>query len=249
MMKKIISIIAFSLVLFSPLYSQTEDTAETEGKNDVVISELTEKDTTITTYTHIQNLNGFEKSYPFYKNPSETEKIIELPDSTPVKILQIQVQTDLKTEAESVWYKIEAENSTGWIKTDYNPYKDGHWSIIETITADGKEKTVRKASGKYKLLTFHDKGERVTLYSSPSSDSGIILSTAENEQSVTVIAMTDEKEICRIYGNHSEYWVKIRLNDTEGWIFGEQLESGRGGPKYYDIPSASISLNLEISLL
>lgn len=247
-MKKVLSILVFSLFLISAGCSQTVNPESNNEKNDVVISETQENNTIITTYRHIQDLYGFEKSYIVYETPSENNKLFDLADSTAVKILQIQVQHNSKTDTESVWYEIEAKNRIGWIKTDYNPYQNGRWSIIETVKLDGVEKTVRKASGKYKLLTSHDKGELITLYSAPSAKSEVIFTTSKNEESVTVIAMTDEPELCKTYSNYKEYWVKICLNEKEGWIFGSQLDSGRGGPKYYDIPENAISNSLEVSL-
>ena len=147
-MKKVLSILAFSLFLISAGCSQTVNPESNNEKNDVVISEIQENNTIITTYRHIQDLYGFEKSYIVYETPSENNKLFDLADSTAVKILQIQVQHNSKTDTESVWYEIEAKNRTGWIKTDYNPYQNGSWSIIETVKLDGVEKTVRKATGK-----------------------------------------------------------------------------------------------------
>ncbi len=243
-MKKTFSLIFLSLLLLVSAYSKPIN-----QKNDMIVSEKEKGNIIFTTYTHIQELDGFEESYVVYKTPSETTKIFDLENSTPTKILQIQVQANSKTKEESVWYKIEVNNRTGWIKTDYNPYKKDNWSVIETIEIDGLNKTVRKTSEDCKLLTWHDKGELVTLYSKPSAESEVIFATSRNEETVTVIAMTDEPEICKAYHDRKEYWVKVRLNDTEGWIFGTQLDTGRGGKKYYDIPADSISRILEISLI
>ena len=229
-MKKFLSIIALLSIILASSFAQ---------QNDVIIS----KTESAIRYKHHQEFNyGFDKKYSVYAEPKETEELFALSYGTGVNILEIEVQT--AGENESVWYKIEYKNQTGWIKTNYNPYKNGNWEILETIQIDGVEKTIRQISDNYKLLTFHDKGELVTIYSAPSAKSEVIFTTSNNEEIATVLAMTDKTEICKTYSNRGEYWVKIRLNNIEGWIFGSQLESGRGGPKY-PIPENTICWNLE----
>lgn len=208
-------------------------------QNDVIIS----KTDSVIRYKHQQDFYyDFDRKYSAYPEPKESEELFTLPYGTGVQILEIEVQT--AGENESVWYKIEYNNQTGWIKANYNPYKNGNWEILETIQIDGVDKTVRQVSDNYKLLTFHDHGDLVTIYSAPSAKSEVIFSTANDGIPATVISMTDKTELCKIYSSREEYWVKIRLNDIEGWIFGSQLESGRGGPKY-PIPNNMIRWNLE----
>lgn len=229
-MKKIISAFIFFTIFTLSSFAQ---------QNDIIIS----KTESSIRYKHEQNFNyGFDKEYKVYENPSEENFLFKLPYGTGVQILEIEVQT--AGENESVWYKIEYNNQTGWIKANYNPYKNGNWEILETIQIDGVDKIVRQVSDNYKLLTFHDHGDLVTIYSAPSAKSEVIFSTANDGIPATVISMTDKTELCKIYSSREEYWVKIRLNDIEGWIFGSQLASGRGGPKY-PIPNNMIRWNLE----
>lgn len=229
-MKKFLFIFAFFSTFLLSVFAQ---------QNDVIIS----KTESSIRYKHYQEFNyGFDGKYSVYAEPKETEELFALPYGTGVNILEIEVQTI--GDKDSTWYKIEYKNQTGWIKTNYNPYKNGNWEILETVQIDGVEKTIRQVSANYKLLTFHDKGELITIYSAPSTKSEVIFTTSNNEEVVTVLAMTDKTEICKTYSNRGEYWVKIRLNNIEGWIFGSQLESGKGGPKY-PIPENIIRWNLE----
>ena len=50
------------------------------------------------------------------------------------------------------------------------------------------------------------------------------------QTNVEVVAMTQEKETI---DGKSDFWLKIKYKDYEGWIFGGYASIERGVPKYY----------------
>lgn len=52
--------------------------------------------------------------------------------------------------------------------------------------------------------------------------------------------MTQEKESI---DGESDFWLKIKYKDFEGWIFGGYASIERGGPKYY-IPENIVIFDL-----
>lgn len=205
-------------------------------QNDIIISKT---ESTIR-YKHEQDFSyGFDKEYAVYENPSVQQEIFKLPYGTGVQILEIEVQNS--SAKESVWYKIEYKNQTGWIKTDFNPYKNGNWEILGTETVDGNSFTIRKAN---KKLILEPPKETLNLYEKPSFNAEISVST-KNETVVNVIAVTEETETIK-WGTYtkSEHWVKVLFEEKEVWVFGAYLDTGMGGPKY-PIPENIIRWNLE----
>lgn len=60
------------------------------------------------------------------------------------------------------------------------------------------------------------------------------------QSNVDVIAMTQEKETI---DGKTDYWLKIKYKNYEGWIFGGYASAERGGPKYY-IPENTVIFDL-----
>lgn len=229
-MKKLL----FTLLILScwlcPVFTQ---------ENDIVLSKTENKTETVTRYKHQQNFYGFEKSYAAFENPSTETNIFTLPASNEIQILEIEVQT--QSDKESTWYKIQYKNQTGWIQTDFNPYKNGNWEYLGTEIVDEKTFTIRKTTDR---LLIKPEKELVYMYEKPSFNATVVASTKE-ETAVKVLAITEETEKIK-WGSRTktEHWVKILFQEKEVWIFGTYLDSGRGGPKY-SIPEKMINWNLE----
>lgn len=251
-MKKFLPILLFLSVAILPACANPHASSSDTKPNDVILSVKTQKNIKTTTYIHQEKDFILEKSFSVYKTPDESKLLFNLPAASTINILEIQVQEDEKRNQETVWYEIEYKNQTGWIRTDFNPYKGGKWAILETLSLDGKTKTVRKISQKF-LLEKHK--EDVYLYAAPSFSAEIIRTIpartqATADSTVMAVAMVEEEEIITD-GSWSakDHWVKVLLDEKEAWIFGSYLDTGRGGPKYTNIPENQIYNALGLSLI
>ena len=134
------------------------------------------------------------------------------------------------------WYKIQINGITGWIHISissieniYDPYYDNRFEILETLNVNGKLVNVRKNNQKVTLW------ENLNIRNLPDVNNTLVLHTVRpretpEQDNVEVIAMTDERVTI---DNRSDYWLKIKYKEYEGWIFGGYASVERGGAKYY----------------
>ena len=103
----------------------------------------------------------------------------------------------------------------GVIDIGLNPYADGEFLCIETDLVDGQKIQILKMQDSYQI----DKGAH--LFTLPTENSEII-HTITYEEAFDYFfssAITEDYK-----------WVKIKVNDFEGWVKTQSLGKGRGGP-------------------
>lgn len=119
---------------------------------------------------------------------------------------------------EKGWLYIESGRS--------DPFQDGNWSILETITIQNRIWTVRKLDG----WLLSNNGEIVKDNPSIDAEDLFILKGEYSEVSIKVLAITEEEDTVE---GRTDHWVKIEDNQNRiGWLFGGYTGTNRGGPKY-----------------
>ena len=136
------------------------------------------------------------------------------------------------------------KNITGWINCGtFNkaslPYTDESYTLVEEKDIDGKKITIRNLEG-----TSTSYKTTVDFYENPSFSSKIIKTftfAIEDENgymdyvtpllSYTLITEEEEiKEASEIKVPNP--WVYINYDGVEGWVYGGDLDNGRGGYKF-----------------
>ena len=194
-----------------------------------------------------------DKNRNIYSNYNFSKKIGKLNDNDAIKILEVCTIEYLNKPEDKwgnpsgeLWYKIIHKNKEGYIcisptsLSEYsNPYFDNRYEILEEINSENKW-TVRKLN---QLVAVW---ENLNIRNKPGTSNTEIIYTIRPGNSdpiqtnVEVIAITQEKDTI---DGKSDYWLKIKYKNYEGWIFGGYTTVERGGPKYY-LPEAMIDFDL-----
>ena len=135
------------------------------------------------------------------------------------------------------WYKIQSGKLIGWIyvkiqskESFSDPFYNNRFEIIDILDINGKKTNVRKQD---QIVSVW---ENLNIRNLPTTKNSSVLYTIHPgntdpiQTNVNVIGMSDER--INIDGK-SDYWLKIKYKDYEGWIFGGYTSVERGGPKYY----------------
>lgn len=145
-----------------------------------------------------------------------------------------------------LWYKIIYNHIEGCICVSPNalgeekdPYFNNNYEVLEEIN-NGKKWTVRKLNQVVSVW------ENLNIRDNPGTEKSNVIYTIRPRETdpfqtnVDVIAITEEKETI---DGKTDYWLKIKYKNYEGWIFGGYASVERGGPKYY-LPEAMIDFDL-----
>ena len=165
-------------------------------------------------YVHNQTLDfkysGFDTKV--YNEPLSEEVIYTVQTGDKIQVSAILLFESVKQ------YFVEVKtpsNTTGYIKISSNPFKDGRFLPLDTMTIEGKTVNILKMQDSYQI----DKGAH--LFSLPTENSEII-HTITYEEAFDYFfssAITEDYK-----------WVKIKVHDFEGWVKTQSLGKGRGGP-------------------
>lgn len=180
-----------------------------------------------------------EKHRDIYSDCNKENKIGKLKDNDKISVEQICSIEYPKND--ELWYKIKFENLSGWINVNSgDPYSGNNYEVLEEINVNGKKWTVRKMKQivtVWENLNMRDKpgtAKTKVVYTIRPRDTDPV------QTNVEVIAMTEEKETIE---GITDFWLKIKYKEYEGWIFGGFTSVERGGPKYY-IPEYSVIFDL-----
>ena len=163
-----------------------------------------------------------------------------------INTLEIIREENILNNLLNIWLKISTDNGEiGWINITRHryalgyelggndPYDNDRWSIIETITANEREWTVRKQESYLSIWSTLDVRDKPGLYGSTILFQLVPILPQDNDGWIYFVegfAITEETE--RI-NNRTDHWVKITdRQGRTGWIFGGWGDIERGGPKY-----------------
>ncbi|QQO10036.1 SH3 domain-containing protein [Breznakiella homolactica] len=225
-MKKLLLFCVLYLGAFS-VYAQSL-TGPYNGGNGTILETKTinGKNWVITKHETPDNEIGWE-SFTAYENLGETGGKALFVLSYPMRVsTEAIAYCEQRTDDFELWIKIrDDQNRTGWIETSgyYNPYSNGVWSILETITLDGKKLTARKLEQGLSSTT------RLNARDNPGL-SGKVLFQLNPWENVTTTAIIEEEAAI---DGITDHWIKIKDSQGRtGWIFGGYTTVERGGAKY-----------------
>ena len=194
-----------------------------------------------------------DKNRNIYSNYNFSKKIGKLNDNDAIKILEVCTIEYLNKPKDKwgnpsgeLWYKIIYNHIEGCICVSPNalgeekdPYFNNNYEVLEEIN-NGKKWTVRKLNQVVSVW------ENLNIRDNPGTEKSNVIYTIRPRETdpfqtnVDVIAITEEKETI---DGKTDYWLKIKYKNYEGWIFGGYASVERGGPKYY-LPEAMIASDL-----
>ncbi len=229
-----------------------------KGGNGTIISSIREKGIRKTVRKcEIDNIRIGdlldEENRDIYTDYNFANKIGKLKDNDVIKVLEVceieyldKPRDKWNNPSGELWFKILLENkacfickSTDFLREYSDPYFENRYEVVEEITTTNKW-VVRKMN---QIVSVW---ENLNIRSRPGLENTKILYTIRPgktdpvQTNVEVVAITQEKE--NIDGK-SDFWLKIKYKDYEGWIFGGYASIERGGPKYY-IPENIVIFDL-----
>lgn len=151
-----------------------------------------------------------------------------------ITITEVISEEDIKNDVRKIWLKIStAQGNIGWINIgDRDPYEDNRWSIMEIITTNGKQWTVRKQESTLSIWETLKVRDKPGLGSTVLFDLIPLLPQDNNGWTFFVDGFAITEETDTINGR-KDHWVKIiDKQGRSGWIFGDDGGLERGGPKY-----------------
>ncbi|MCR4939959.1 MAG: hypothetical protein K5930_07635 [Treponemataceae bacterium] len=164
-------------------------------------------------YDHKQTVNFKYGGYDtkIYKEPLGEEVIYTVQTGDKIQVTAILV---FETTNEGFLEVKTPTEVTGYIAF-LNPFKDGSFLPIYTLTVDGKNVTILKMENAYHVTeTFH-----LRTLPSDNSESIHVVTHKEGMDYYWTSAITEDYE-----------WVKIKLNEYEGWVKTQALSVDKGGP-------------------
>ncbi|MBP5793068.1 MAG: hypothetical protein J6W46_05425 [Spirochaetaceae bacterium] len=144
-----------------------------------------------------------------YKAPFSRDCIYTVKNGDMIEITNLIVYETAKM---NYLKAVLPDGSTGYIRYDKNPFKNGEFSKIETLIVDGKEVSVLKLKEHFYINCAYVKAL-------PSELSENVYEVPRKEDSAEASAITADYQ-----------WVKVTVNGHEGWVQTDSLDPGRGGP-------------------
>jgi hypothetical protein len=193
----------------------TEDSVESTANTESVI------------YEHIQILffeySGYDVKV--LKEPLENEVLYTVQKGDHIAITNV---IDYESAKKTFVQVKTPSGEIGFIRIGSNPYRNGEYSYLETINVDGLDTKVLKMTQRFNV-----------------SD-GIFLKILPSVDSENVHEITHEQgsELYNANAITSDYkWVRIKLDEYEGWVPENCLSVARGGP-IINTPEAIIYFDL-----
>ncbi len=178
-------------------------------------------------YEHIQTLDfaygGF--NIKVLKTPFTNEVIYTVQKSD---IINVSKVIELIETSKTFIEVTLPSNSKGYIAISSNPYHDGEYSYLETLSVDGVNIKILKISQSFGI------SDGIYMKSLPSA-------TSENIHEITHAEGANYYKAMAITSDYK--WVKIQLDDNIGWIPAEYLGVDRGGPTI-NTPESVIEFDL-----
>ena len=235
---KTVAIAVFFAVCASNIYPQSDPYA---GGNGSVIETVTRQNTEWTRRVHNQEIQiGYLASperLTVYSDPmaGNGRELFRLALGDSINISEVVREENTDEAVYRTWLKISAEQGSGWINIGgTSPYLKDQWQIIETLTVNGRQWTVRR---QHSMLALW---ETVDVREKPGFDSAVIFSivripSSDNNGSTYFIegfAITEETDKAETVP-YRDHWVEIEdSRGRTGWIFGGFGSTESGGPKY-----------------
>jgi hypothetical protein len=178
-------------------------------------------------YEHIQTLffeySGYDVKV--LKEPLKNEILYTVQKGDNIEITKV---IDYES-VEKTFIQVKTPlGENGFIRIGSNPYGNGEYSSLGTINVGGVDITVLKMTQSFNI------NEGTFMKSLPSSDSENVYEITHKQGSglYNSIAITSDYK-----------WVKISINEHEGWVPDNCLSVARGGP-IINHPKASIYFDL-----
>ena len=165
-------------------------------------------------YEHKQTLNFNISGYDtkIYKEPFSNDVIYIIQKGDTIEVLNILTYQSANKNYITVKTPI---GEIGYIKIGGNPYADGKFSCIETIFVDGETVRILKMED-----SFHV-SDGVDIRTLPTV----------NSESIHVVTHKEGFDYYRSSAITEDYkWVKIKVNEYEGWVRSNTLSKDSGGP-------------------
>ncbi len=187
---------------------------------------------------HVQSITigdlATNQNLIIYSSPNFNRKLFYLQYGDTIIVKQILTRQSLTNGFKDIWYKIRYLSKEGWLyvgnTNDINnrdPYANDNWKLIEVIDNKWKIRKINENISVWGKVEIRNKpgisNSKVLFIIDPN---GVV----ENyQQTVSVIAMTEETEIIE---NIEDHWLKIEYDSHSGWIFGGYASAEGGGSKY-----------------
>ena len=233
-------LILFTFILYSigTIFAQNSVSEYNyDNGNGTILKQYSENGNRIIIRKHEQRFSIEPSSMPpygvneiiVYENPDiNSKQLFKLKNGDFINTLEVA-----NINNQSNWIKMKDDNNRiGWLDMNdrFDRYSDGIWTIIEKVTINGKNWTVRKLTGGvsvYETLNVRNKpgiiGTTVLFKLIPVREN-------YSPVSVTILAITEETDSIDGIIDH---WVYIKdEQNRSGWIFGGYTDVDRGGPKF-----------------
>ena len=237
MKKKIIYFfIVLSIFLFTNCKSKKSELErkiqELQSENDILKNEISEYKKTIDLLEK-KDLNNTELydnhkiNYTLqFTNSGYNTKVFEQPNDSEKAIYTIQQGDVVEVyniitvrRKNKTFIKIRTSSGIeGFIKLSENPYKDGAFTVKETIQIDGKNINILKLEENFWIY------QDVTIKALPS----------ENAANLHTITYEESIDRQKVYAITSDYkWVNIVVGEYNGWIPLDDIYVNMGGFTVY----------------
>jgi len=146
-----------------------------------------------------------------YKSPKKGKEIYTIQKADKVNISNLIYVKDSR----QCYIKVSVNNIEGFIEIRGNPYKNGNFEVIDSITVDNDKISLLKMEGKFVI------GEGTVIKDAPSKDAKALhtITHAEGRENYSSNAITSDYE-----------WVKVSVGEIRGWVPADSLSVDRGGP-------------------
>ncbi len=230
-MKNLMAMLLFCICFISCTKVKTKEVAKVNETTEVIQNNEDSvshtDDTKYLSYEHIQTLDfaygGF--NIKVLESPFSDEVIYTIQKSDIIKISKV---IEL-TESNKTFIEVTLpSNNKGYIEISSNPYQNGEYSYLETLTVDGIDIKILKISQSFGV------SDGIYMKSLPS----------ESSENVHEITHAEGANMYKAMAITSDYkWVKIDLNGYIGWVSAEYLGVNRGGPTI-NTPDSVIEFDL-----
>jgi hypothetical protein len=232
-MRKSVFIIFIAFILFSCNKTKPLTKASSEPIPSISVEKITEdiKEPTNNikpiVYKHIQTLFFEYSGYGvnILKDPLKNEILYTIQKGDKIDVSNV---VDYESENKTFIQAQTPSGEIGFIRIGRNPYKNGEYSYIETINVDGVDIKVLKITQSFNV----NDGTVMKSLPSTTSENVYEISHKQGSELNTAIAITSDYK-----------WIKIKIDENEGWVPDNCLSVGRGGP-VINTPEAVIYFDL-----
>ncbi|MCQ2587784.1 MAG: hypothetical protein MJ174_06690 [Treponema sp.] len=202
----------------------------------------------------------FVGNYDIYESCSFDKKIGKTKEFEYFEILELHLleYIDKSSGKNSVlkgetWVKIRTENLEGYLckssEEIIDPFLEfeKEYPIVEEFYTSKKFTARKMESGllakvNTKVYAKPGKGQK-EIYVITSKDSAVYDDFGSEYYNFVYIETLEKTDQSETINGETDYWVKIKYKNIEGWVFGDDLDAGeRGGPKYESYNSSPTTI-------